>query len=173
MKTHIKTTKNKIVGQETLVRASTGEVIPAMIVAEGQEKDFNFHKIWLEHLIQSVDGIVNKKLKLAFWIIDNLDKENKLVATQRKIAEKTGMSLFTVTETMKALQEGDMPFLKKINSGAYLVNPDIIWKGNTGPRMAVVYEFDKMTSQQPEDDEPKEPPKDPEIENQVTMEDIA
>ena len=57
------------------------------------------------------------------------------------------MSLNTVTRTMKALQEGDPPFLQKINSGAYRVNPDVIWKGSYSNRMGVIYKYQEKASE--------------------------
>ena len=106
-----------------------------------EERDFNFHKVWLQHLVNSLDGISNQRLRLAFWIIDHLDKENKLVMTQRAIAEQSGMSLQTVSRTLRALQEGTPAFLVKINSGAYRVNPEVIWKGSYSNRMGICYEY--------------------------------
>lgn len=132
--------KQKFVGYKELVDPKTGEHYP-MQMNVLEDRDFNFHKVWLQHLVNSLDSISNQKLRLAFWIIDNLDKENKLVMTQRVMAEKTGMSLQTVSRTLRALQEGKPAFLVKINSGAYRVNPDVIWKGSHSNRMGVIYEY--------------------------------
>ena len=108
------TKKQKFVGFKNLYDPETGKNYPVqMNILE--ERDFNFHKVWLQHLVNSLDGISNQRLRLAFWIIDNLDRENKLTMTQRAIAEKSGMSLNTVTKTMRALQEGTPAFLVKIN----------------------------------------------------------
>ena len=100
--------KQKFVGVKVVVDPETGEAYP-MQMNKIEDRDFNFHKVWLQHLVNSLDGISNQRLRLAFWIIDNLDKENKLVMTQRAIAAGSGMSLNTVIRTMKALQEGDPP----------------------------------------------------------------
>lgn len=132
--------KQKFVGTQTFVDTSTGEVVPMQLV-ELEERDFNFHKVWLQHLVNSLDGISNQKLRLAFWIIENLNKENQLVMTQRAIAQKSGMSIDTVRRTMKALQDGESPFLVKINGGAYMVNPDVIWKGSHSSRMGIVFDY--------------------------------
>jgi len=134
--------KQKIVGVEQFLNTETGELVPMQVVSV-EDRDFNFHKVWMQHLIESIDSISNQKLRLAFWIIDHLNKENQLVMTQRRIAEESGMSLYTVTKTMTSLQEGDKPFLIKINSGAYQVNPDIIWKGSHNNRMGVVFDYNK------------------------------
>ena len=139
--------KQKYIGSEEFINAETGELVPMQVVSI-EDKDFNFHKVWLQHLIESIDCISNQKLRLAFWIIDNLNKENQLVMTQRVIANKTSMSLDTVSKTMKALQTSDPPFLIKINSGAYMVNPNIIWKGSHTSRMGIIYDYSKSQAQQ-------------------------
>ena len=148
--------KQKFVGSKTLVDKETGEEYPVqMNVIE--DRDFNFHKVWLQNLIMSMDSIANQKLKLAFWIIDNLNKENMLVMTQRKIAEKTGISLPTVSKTIKLLCEPDgdevIPFLQKINSGAYRVNPNVLFKGSHSNRMGVCFEYIETQRETQKDEE--------------------
>ena len=54
------------------------------------------------------------------------------------------MSTKTVNTTLKALCEApnESPaFLQKINSGAYRVNPEVIFKGSHSNRMGVCYEY--------------------------------
>lgn len=137
--------KQKFIGVQEFINSDSGEVVPMQVV-EVTNRDFNFHKIWLQHFINSLDEISNKKTSLAYWILENLDSENKLIATQRTIAEKTGMSLGTVRDTMTILQKSNPPFLIKINSGAYQVNPEIIWKGSHGSRMGVCYNYKTKTN---------------------------
>jgi len=136
--------KQKFIGYKELVDPSTGEVYP-MQVNSVEERDFNFHKIWFQHFVNGIDSIANQKLRLAFWIIDNLNSENQLIMTQQGIAEKTGMCFQTVNRTIKALcgvdGENSVPFLQKMHSGAYRVNPDIIYKGSHRSRMGVCYQF--------------------------------
>ena len=134
------TKKVKVVGTKQYVDSLTGEV-ETMQVISIEERDFNFHKIWLKSILSTFDLIGNKKVKLAMWIIDHLDSENKLIGTQRAIANQAGCSLSAVSETMKSLQEAD--FLQKINSGAYRINPDIIFKGSRTDRMNVLFEYRK------------------------------
>lgn len=136
--------KLKYVGHTELLDTTTGELIP-MQITQVEERDFNFHKVWLRNLIMSFEDISNQKLRLAFWIIEHLNKENQLVMTQQTISEKSGISIGTVKETMKRLQgkgeNGTMPFLVKINSGAYQVNPDVIFKGSHGNRMGIIFDY--------------------------------
>ena len=78
------TKKQKFVGYKILVDPETGETYP-MQMNVMEDRDFNFHKVWLQHLVNSLDSISNQKLRLAFWIIDHLDRENQLIMTQRAI----------------------------------------------------------------------------------------
>lgn len=130
--------KVKVIGTETYINQSTGE-INEMQVIDIEERDANFHKLWLGHILNSIDLIGNQKTKLAFWILDQLDSENKLVMTQRKIAESSGMSIQTVSRTLNALMESN--FLTRINSGAYQVNPDVLFKGGKNARMNVLLKY--------------------------------
>lgn len=130
--------KLKIIGTEEYINKKTGE-IEEMQTISIEERDANFHKLWLGNILSHIDLIGNQKAKLAFWILDNLDSENKLVTTQRKIAETTKMSIQTVNLTMKALINSN--FLIKINSGAYRVNPDIIFKGGKSDRVNILIKY--------------------------------
>lgn len=130
--------KVKVIGTETYIKQSTGE-IEEMQVMKIEERDANFHKLWLEHILHTMDLIGNQKTKLAFWLLDNLDRENKITMTYRQIADKSGMSYQTVYRTMNALIESD--FLVKINGGAYRVNPDVLFKGGKNDRLNVLLQY--------------------------------
>lgn len=132
------TKKVKVVGTQQYINANDGTVEDFQVMRI-EERDFNFHKVWLDHIISSLDLIGNQKTRLAFWIVDHLDKENKLTMTYRQIAEKSSISLDTVRVTMKSLMESN--FLERINQGAYRVNPDVVFKGGKTDRMNVLYQY--------------------------------
>lgn len=113
--------------------------IHEMQVTDIEERDANFHKIWLGHLLESLDMIGNKKLKVAMFIMNELNKENQFIGTHRYIAEKTNISLPTITETMRVLQESN--FLIKVRNGFYRANPDVIFKGGKTDRMNVLLRY--------------------------------
>ena len=145
--------KIKVIGQQKYINADTQEVEDFEVI-NIEDRDFNFHKIWLQHIISSFELIGNQKIKLAFWIIDHLDRENKLTMTYRQIADKSGISLDTVRRTMQCLLDTD--FLERINQGAYRVNPNMIFKGTRNNRLNVLYQYndtkyDNIPS--PEDEE--------------------
>ena len=130
--------KMKIVGKQAYIDQETGEMNEVQVI-DIEEREANFHKIWLSHILNSIDLIGNQKTKLAFWILDNIDSENQLIMTQRKIAKNSGISLYTVSETLKVLMDSN--FLQKINSGAYRVNPNVLWKGGKSARMNVLFKY--------------------------------
>ena len=144
------TKKVKFVGTHEFIDAETGE-LREMQVSSIEERDFNFHKIWMRNFISTLDLVGNQKTKLAFWIIDNLNKENQLVMTYRQIAEKTNISLDTVRITMKVLLDAD--FLRKINNGAYMVNPDIVFKGAKSNRLNILNEYQSAEKVEMSDEE--------------------
>ena len=118
-----------------------------MQVVKIEERDANFHKLWLGHILQSIDLIGNQKTKLAFWLLDNLDSENKITMTYRQIADKSNMSYQTVYRTMNALIESN--FLSKINGGAYRVNPDVLFKGGKDNRLNVLLQYQNEKNGEP------------------------
>lgn len=130
--------KVKVIGKETYINRDTGE-IQEMQVIDIEERDANFHKLWLGHILQTMDLIGNQKTKLAFWILDNLNTENQLVMTYRQISEKSKFAYETVARTMRALMDAN--FLIQINRGAYRVNPDVIFKGGKTARMNVLIKY--------------------------------
>ena len=48
--------KVKVVGTETYINQKTGE-LQEMQVIDIEERDANFHKLWLGHILQSIDLI--------------------------------------------------------------------------------------------------------------------
>lgn len=141
MTKEITTTKKvKVIGNEQYINEKTGEIKDFQVI-NIEDRDFNFHKVWMTHIINSIDLIGNQKTKLAFWIIDNLNKENQLIMTYRQISQKSGISYQTVSRTMKALIESN--FIQQINQGAYRVNPDVLFKGGRKDRLNVLIEYSK------------------------------
>lgn len=130
--------KVKVIGMENYINEKTGE-LEEMQVISVEERDANFHKLWLGHILNSIDLIGNQKTRLAFWILDNLDSENQLIMTQRQISEKTKISIQTINLTIKALIDSN--FLIKINIGAYRINPDMLFKGGKSDRMNILMKY--------------------------------
>lgn len=87
------------------------------------EHDSNFHKLWLLNILATVDSIGKQKMKLAFWIAEHLDDENKLVYTYEQIQKEPHISMDTIKKTMKLIMEHG--FLSKKHSGCYVANLNV------------------------------------------------
>lgn len=148
-----KTSKRvKVIGTQQYVNQNTGEVEDFQVV-QMEDRDFNFHKVWLHNIVMALDLIGNQKTRLAFWIIDHLNRENQLVMTYRQIADKSGISLDTVRITMKSLIESN--FLRRINQGAYCVNPEVLFKGTRNGRLNVLLQYQALDHQETIKDAPR------------------
>lgn len=130
--------KVKVIGQQQYIDPTTGELKDFQVI-NIEERDANFHKFWLFNIIQSLDLIGNQKTRFAFWLIEQMDDENKVCLTLRQMAEQSHISLETVRVTVKALIESD--FLVRHNIGVYKVNPNCIFKGGKEDRIRVLLDY--------------------------------
>lgn len=128
----------KVIGTQKYINAQTGTV-EEMNVITVEERDFNFHKLWLRNILTAVDLIGNQKIKLAFWIIEHLNSENQLNYTYEQMQKETNISMDTIKRTMKALMDCD--FLRKKHSGCYIINPNMLYKGCHKCRMNVLIKY--------------------------------
>ena len=106
-----------------------------------QDKDFNFEKIWLMHLFQSLQALGNKKLIVALYLMSIRDKDNMIYKTYEEMRQDILISRGTIIETIKILENED--FIKKIRNGKYQINPNIIFKGDNKKRMNVMMTYQK------------------------------
>ena len=139
--TKVTSKKVKVIGTQQFINASTGEIEDFQVTSY-QDRDFNFTKVWLNSILQTLDMLGNQKTKVAYHIIDNLNKDNQYIGTQRQIAERTGISLKTVSVTVKALLVSD--FLKTLNNGVYFVNPDVLFKGSRTARLNILHQYNTV-----------------------------
>ncbi len=164
---YTKARKSKFIASKNFIDEDTGEVIPFAITMM-EDKDFDFHKVWLQNLITTMSGITNRKMELAFWIIAHLNKENQLIYNQKQMAELTGLSKDTVTKTISALIESN--FLIKLRSGCYMVNPDVMYKGSHRSRMGIVFDYSSCVNNEKIDNEEIKDTEDDEYEDTADTE---
>ena len=136
-----KSRKTKIVGKETYLNQVTGEVVE-MDVIESQGGDFNFNKIWFSHILQALDCLGSKKINVVTWFLENKDNKNRIIGTQRKIAESCNVSLQTVTKVIKILTEADV--IRMEQQGVYMLSPNVVFKGSNQQRMNVLIKYHEL-----------------------------
>lgn len=142
--------KVKVIGTQQYINADTGE-IENFHVTSLQDRDFNFTKVWLNSVLSTLNMLGNKKSKVAYHIIDNLNKENQYIGTQRQIAERAEVGLNTVNTTLNALLKAD--FLRVVSNGVYCINPDMLFKGNRTTRLNILQQYNKASSPNISDEE--------------------
>ena len=142
--------KVKYVGTQDYINATTGE-IETMQVTAIEDRDFNFSKLWMKNFISTLNIVGNKQTQLCFWIIDHVTKENQLIGTYRSIAAESGISVGTVRVTMAALLDAN--FMRRVQNGVYIINPDIVFRGSRNARLSALTEFTATERRQPSDEE--------------------
>lgn len=141
-----KTTK---IGTAEYLNQATGEIEQFNIIEE-HDQDFNFEKIWLGHLLQSLDVLGNAKIKVLNYLLANKNSDNQIIATQRVLAEKVGVSLPVVNETIKKLVDSNA--ISKVSSGVLMLNPEVVFKGNHKKRMNILLRYNKVNTFENEGD---------------------
>lgn len=140
-----KTTSKKItkIGTAEYINQATGEVEQFNVIEE-HDQDFNFEKIWLGHLLQSLDVLGNAKIKVLNYLLANRNSENQIIATQRVLSQKVGVSLPVVNETIKKLVDSNA--ISKVSSGVLMLNPEIVFRGKHKKRMSVLLKYNKTNT---------------------------
>ena len=134
--------KQKIIGKQTLINPNTGEVIETIIIEKNLEQGFNFYKVWLLDLLNIMELIGTKKMKVINYLFKIMNKyDNTISITYKEIMEELKVSKPVVVETFKILLESN--FLVKIRPSFYRINPDLIIKGNTNKRLNLLIQYQK------------------------------
>jgi 23S rRNA A1618 N6-methylase RlmF len=110
-------------------------------VIEEHDQDFNFQKIWLGHLLESLDVLGNAKIKVLNYLLANKNSDNQIIGTQRAIAQGVGVSVPVVNETIKKLKEVNA--IKQVSSGVLMLNPEIVFQGKHSKRMNILLKYSK------------------------------
>jgi len=136
-----KTTKKmKVVGTQQYINKESGEVENFNVI-KIESRDFNFDKIWIAHILDSLEAIGNQKMKVMTELLKLKDVNNLIITTQRELAKKINVSLPVVNETLQILIDSD--FVQKVQVGVYRINPDHLFKGNQKNRMNILLEYTK------------------------------
>lgn len=126
-------------GKETYVNEDTGEILEVDKLYRKQVQG-NFVKAYIKGLIMMLDVVGGGKAKVVNYLLDNLRlSDNKLIATTRDIAKQTKTSPTTVTDTLKALEDGNVI---KRRTGVIMLNPEILIRGDDDKHRHLLIEFE-------------------------------
>jgi len=146
-----------VVGTEMYKNATTGEIEEFTVIRKNIPGDYNFHKIWLQDLLNVLDSFGNCKIRVLSFMLSKMRNEDNTVSiTQQYIAQSIGVSIPTISNTIKALIDANV--LKKLMPSTYQFNPDIIVKGGSDKRNKILIEYNfedskKLDYKKPIEDE--------------------
>lgn len=128
------------------VDANTGELIGEVrkvdvVIREIPRQGFAI--TYLSSIIQMIDAIGNKKLQVVKYILSHMDSNNKLSETVREISAGSGVSLQTVIETLKLLEECGIVARK---TGTVMLSPKLAHKGNAQRERFLMTKFKMIGS---------------------------
>lgn len=130
--------------QRELLDTETGEYIWVDQITKRSYGTKNFWKCYLMDFLTVLGIIDSKQLDIFIYIAENTNPSNNtFIGTYKKIQQDTGCSSRTIARIMKKLQENN--FIKKVQNGVWLVNPNILMKGNDHKRQILLsyYETDE------------------------------
>lgn len=120
-----------------LVDVDTGESILVDQVTKRVYGTKQFWKCYLMDFLTVLGIIDNKQVDIFIYIVENTNQTTNLfIGTYDKIAKDVGVSRPTIARIMKKLQENN--FIKKVQNGLWLVNPNILMKGNDTKRQILL-----------------------------------
>lgn len=97
--------------------------------------DTNFQKIFIKNFRKTLKGVMNQKMQVVLWILENMTSSNEIRHTYKEIAKGSKTSLQTVMRTVEALEKHD--FLCRTEHGI-IVNPDVAFRGRYESRAGVI-----------------------------------
>lgn len=120
-----------------LVDVQTGEQIFVDQITKRVYGTKNFWKCYLMDFLTVLGIVDSKQLDIFIYIVSNTNQNNNtFLGTYDKIAKDVGCCRQTIATIMKKLQDNN--FIKKIQNGAWLVNPNILMKGNDTKRQILL-----------------------------------
>lgn len=139
----IKTKSQTIVGKQSYVNEITGEISEFVVIDKNISKDFNFHKIWLQDVLNVLDSFGNKKILVITHLLKIMrNEDNTFSGSYRELAEQCEVSLPTVSLVMRELLDSDV--IKKIASSTYQFNPSLIIKGTSDKRKNLLIRYNYL-----------------------------
>ncbi|EOO23302.1 hypothetical protein IIU_07057 [Bacillus cereus VD133] len=133
-----------LIGQKKreLVDTETGEVIHVDQITKRVYGTKNFWKMYLMDFLTVLGIIDNKQLDIFIYIAENTNHSNNLfIGTYKQISKNVGVSEPTIAKLMKKLQTNN--FIKKKQNGVYIVNPNIMMKGNDTKRQILLSYYEE------------------------------
>ena len=131
-----------------LIDVQTGEQIFVDQITKRVYGSKNFWKCYLMDFLTVLGIIDSKQIDVFIFIVENTNQgNNTFIGTYKHISKEVGVSEPTIAKIMKKLQSNN--FIKKVQNGVWLVNPNILMKGNDTKRQILLsyYESEEPISE--------------------------
>lgn len=131
-----------------LMDMETGEEILVDQITKRVYGTKNFWKCYLMDFLSVLGIIDSKQLDVFIFIVENTNQgNNTFIGTYDHISKEVGVCRQTIARIMKKLQANN--FIKKVQNGVWLVNPNILMKGNDTKRQILLsyYESEEPINQ--------------------------
>lgn len=123
--------------QKELIDVETGTSIWVDQITKRAYGSKNFWKVYLMDFLTVLGIIDSKQLDVFIYIIENTNQSTNLfIGTYDKIAKDVNVSRPTIAKLMKKLQGNK--FIKKVQNGVWLVNPNILMRGSDKKRQILL-----------------------------------
>lgn len=131
-----------------LVDKDTGELITVDQIVKRVHGTKQFWKVYLLDFLTVLGIFDSKQVDIFVYIVEHTNPAtNQFIGTYKKIAEDVHCCEATIAKIMKKLQQNR--FIFKVQNGVWLVNPDILMKGNDSKRqmlLTYVQDYENTTS---------------------------
>ena len=112
-------------GKRRVQDLDTGEIFEVDEVIKKTPRN-DFMITYLSAIIKLIDSLGNKKMQVIKYILTNMDKSmNTLIITNRELAEKSNVSVQTVVDTLKTLEQAQIITRR---TGAIMIHPNLIYR---------------------------------------------
>lgn len=108
----------------TYINQETGESIQVLESTKQLQSDSDWKKAFVGRILYEVDELANNNMKLLLWLMDNMDRQNRIIEIYKTISEKSGIPLISVKRSMKSLLDSNI--IIKVQTGVYMLNPSLI-----------------------------------------------
>lgn len=122
----------------------TGEVKRVDVVVKEIPRT-GFAITYLSTIIQMLDAIGNKKLKVVKYILQNMDSNNKLSETVNEISTNCEVSRPVVIETLKILEDAGVVARK---TGTVMLSPKLVHKGSVQRERYLMAKFKELAEKE-------------------------
>ena len=128
-------------GVDEWINKRTGEVIQANQIIKKTPRN-GFMITYLSALINLIDKLGNKKMEVVKYILEHMDKStNTLIITTRELSLKSKVSIKTVVETLKILDDANIIVRK---TGAIMIHPELIHRGTSQKEKFLLARFEEF-----------------------------